>query len=465
MTDRMAALDAYFLFAEADGVNHMHVGGFAVASGSTPSKADVERMLRGKLSLIPRYRQVVRTVPLSLGRPVWEDATDFRLQRHVHHVKLDAPGRNALSECVGQFISRPLDRAHPLWELLIIDGLGEGEFAVAWKIHHCMVDGVSGTELLTVLFDDSPSPTTAVLDHWRPRPADAKYNLIAGAAYELVGRAAHRARQITPVQLRAAVPAARAAVSLGSRIAIPDLRLPLNGPVGPDRSFGFVAVPLSEVKNARHALDGTLNDLVLSAVLHGFADYLRYRGVSLRGRVIRIMVPVALRDRDEHGRPLGDGTMETKASGLVAALPLDVTDPAERVSIVHGVLNKLKSGSEAAAINAINEISGLLPATVTAVATRLMSKLPQRAINTVVTNVPGPPMPLYVLGRPIDRIFNYAPLFPVGARSSVTVYSYQDHLQFGVTADRNSMPDIHILVDGIKVGVEQLVKAAAQTSS
>jgi hypothetical protein len=211
-------------------------------------------------------------------------------------------------------------------------------------------------------------------------------------------------------------------------------------------------------------LGGTINDLVLSAVLHGFASYLEHRGVSLRGRVMRIMVPVALRARDEQGRPLGDGTMETKASGLVAALPLDVTDPAERVSVVHNVLDKLKSGSEAAAINAINDISGLLPATVTAVATRVMSKVPQRAINTVVTNVPGPPIPLYVLGRPIERIFNYAPLFPVGARSSVTVYSYQDHLQFGVTVDRDSMPDIGVLINGIKDGVDQLVKAAAQAA-
>jgi WS/DGAT/MGAT family acyltransferase len=245
-------------------------------------------------------------------------------------------------------------------------------------------------------------------------------------------------------------------------MAVPDLHLQLNGPIGPHRSYGFVAVPFDHVKTAGVALGGTVNHVVLAAVLDGFAQYLGHRRIKVKGRAMRIIVPVALRGRDAAGRLIGDGTYETKASGLVAALPLDVADPAERVSVVRDVLDGLKHGHEAAAMNAINEISGMMPSTVAAVTTRLMSLMPQRAVNTVVTNVPGPAMPLYVAGRPIEQIFNYAPPFPVGARSSVTVYSYNDLLQFGVTADRDSMPDLPVLVDGIKSGVERLVAAAAE---
>jgi diacylglycerol O-acyltransferase len=470
VVDRMQALDAFFIYTEGKDTAHMHVGGFAKVRGKTPTYEEMLAHVAGKLPLIPRYRQVVHTVPMHLGRPVWTDAPEFHLEQHVRHTVLPEPTRAALRAFMADSISGRLDRSRPLWELWLIDGVGRDEWAVSWKIHHSMVDGVSGTELLTVLFDPSRTPSPPVADEWRPaRTAPSAPALVRDAVLDLakdsaghvvsVAGALRHPRSTTANLARLARDGAR----LGARMAVPDLRTPLNGPVGKERSYDWTTVSFADVRKIRSALGGTVNDVMLTAVLAGYRDLLVGRGKAVAGRRLKVMVPVALRPRDESGRPQGDGTMMTNASGLLADLPLDVDDPVARLAAVRARLDDLKKSGESDAIHAVNQIGEALPAVVVAGTVRLIGATSQRSIGTVVTNVVGPPRALYCLGGSIEHIWNYAPPFPVGARTSVSVYSYEGSLHIGITGDRKSVPDVDVLAEGIRRGVEDLLTASDAT--
>jgi WS/DGAT/MGAT family acyltransferase len=457
----MTALDAYFWFTEEDGVNHMHVGGFALVDGTAPTVEQVVDLLRDKLDMIPRYRQLPQPVPLHLGRPVWINAPEFRLEQHVSRVELARPGHDSLREQLEAFISSRLDRSRALWELLIIAGVEPNQWAVAWKIHHSMVDGVSGTELLTILFDTEPAPVRgAATDRWQPGMQIPTYKLLAGSLTGMVGELARKATGLRPSSLRKLGRIGLGGLSVTRRSLIPNVRSPLVGKIGPLRSFDWCAIPFDDIKRIRKAFGGTVNDVVLTVVVDGFRDLLLARNANVTGKSIRVMVPVALRERDAEGRPVGDGTMTTKASALLAQLPLNLEDPVERLKYVEKHLARLKQTRQAEWMTAINDVNTLLPGTVVALVVRGMGKVPQRSLHTTVTNVPGPPMQLYILGNPIRMIANYAPPFPVGARTSVTVYSYQGQLVFGITGDRASIPDVDVIAGGIRSGAARLVKAA-----
>lgn len=460
--DRMSALDAFFFYTEEDGRNHMHVGGFALVDGTAPAAEEVAKALAPKIARIPRYTQLARPAPLHLNRPEWVPATDFDIAQHVHAVTASEPGHRGLCRAVGDLISVQLDRSRPLWEVAVIDGISADQFAVFWKIHHSMVDGVSGTQLLTILFDDAPdgSPPLPPLPAGAAVQARSKVRSVADSVTGLGRDAVRGVRAIKPETMRKAARVGAAGVALTRRNLVPDLRSPLTGPIGTTRAFDFCAVPFADIKTVRSAFGGTVNDVVLTIVLDGFRELLEGRGLPVRGKHLRLMNPVALRERDAEGRPLGDGTMETKASALMPRLPLDVDDPVQRLEVVRAHLAELKQTSQAEAINAMNEVQAVLPGTLNAIYLRASSKLPQRSLQTTVTNVHGPTMQLYLLGRPLRTIANYAPPFPVGARSSITVYSYNDELVFGATTDRDSLPDADVLVDGIRLGMNRLLARA-----
>lgn len=464
-TDRMSSLDAFFFFAEEDGVNHMHVGGFALVEGTAPEASDIIDALAPKLDQIPRYRQLAQPVPLHLGRPVWVDAPEFDMKRHVGRVDLTGHGHDALRAELEQFISVRLDRTIPLWQILVIGEVEDDRWAIAWKIHHSMVDGVSGTELLTILFDTETAPVRSSEGQWSPRRGVSRPRVFTASVAELVGGLGRTAAGLRPASVKKVGRLTKAYAGMARQTIVPDRSSPLVGKIGPDRSYDFCAVPFEDVKAIRSALGGTVNDVVLTMVLRGFRTLLAARGLAANGKHLQVMVPVALRDRDAEGRPLGDGTMETKASALLARLPLDVDDPVERLRIVGSRLSALKDTSQAEALTAVNEVTALLPGTVTSVVVRGMSKRPQRSLHTTVTNVHGPTMPLYVLGRKIHLIGNYAPPFPIGARSSVTVYSYQGQLVFGVTGDKDSLPDVDLICEGVRETAAQLLSAAETHSA
>lgn len=461
--DRMSALDAFFFYTEEDGRNHMHVGGFALADGTAPSAAQVADALAPRIARIPRYTQLARPAALHLNRPEWVPAPDFDIHDHVRAVRTAEPGRLGLRRAIEDLISFQLDRSRPLWEVVVIDGISDRQFAVAWKIHHSMVDGVSGTELLTILFDDSPEGGPRALPPAPTAAEIAERSRVRAVAESVTGlgrEAVRHARAIKPDTVRKAARVGAAGVALTRRNLVPDFKSPLTGPIGTTRAFDFCSVPFADIKTVRAAFGGTVNDVVLTIVLDGFHDLLEGRGASTKGKYLRLMNPVALRDRDAEGRPVGDGTMETKASALMPRLPLDVDDPVARLKLVSDHLLQLKATAQAEAVNAINDLQAVLPGTLNALYLRTSSAIPQRSLQTTVTNVHGPTMQLYLLGRPLRTIANFAPPFPVGARSSVTVYSYAGELVFGVTTDRDSLPDVDHLVDGIRLGMNRLLARA-----
>jgi hypothetical protein len=423
VAERMTPLDAYFLYAEDDGVNHMHLGGFAVLDGPAPSNDEMLRLVVSRLPRIPRYRQRVRFVPLHLGRPLWVDDSNFQLGYHIRQTALPSPGGEAeLRRLVERIMSQRLDRSRPLWELWVIEGLEGDRWAVAWKIHHCMIDGVSGTELLGVLFDQSVPAITG-----------GRRRLDAGLATTV-------------------------------RVARPNTVANLNGAIGPNRRFAFTTFAVADIKRVRRALGGTINDVLIAALAGSFRDLLASRGESADGRrVVRILVPVALRSRDEGGLARGDGSLTNKVAGLIAEFPVGVADPLERLRLVTEQLTHLKGSREADAAAALIQLSSFTPGPLFALGIRSLAGLPQRAVNTVITNVPGPQTTLYLAGRPLQHIRAYAPPFPIGTRAAIAIYSCNGDLHLSVTGDLATFPDVDVLVGGTAAGIRELM-ALTETS-
>jgi WS/DGAT/MGAT family acyltransferase len=463
----MSPLDASFLHIE-DGVNHMHIASVALFEGPPPAYGDVCAMVRGKLPLVPRYRQVVRTVPFDLGRPVWVDDPHFCLEYHVRHTALPPPGTDAeLRRLVGRVMSQQLDRARPLWELWMVEGLEDGRWAVLSKTHHCMVDGVSGTDLLSVIMDTSPNPPPPAEDTWAPQRPPRRAGLAARAVADMARSPYEQFRAVRAATRipRQAVRQARdvlGGLSATAGIVRPTPPSSLNGPIGPHRRYAWASTTVDEVKTVRRALGGTFNDVVLAVITRGFRDLLLHRGEPV-DRVVRTLVPVSLRPRDTTGRAVGDATLANKVSAMFASLPVGLDDPAERLAAISGQMRGLKESKQAMAGEALTSLSGFAPPMLLALGTRLAFRLPQRALNTVTTNVPGPQQPLYIVGRRMLRAFPYVPIAG-HIRVGIAIFSYDGEVTFGVTGDFDHAPDVEVLCDGIHEGMTELLKRADEVA-
>lgn len=460
--DRMSPQDASFLHMEDD-VSHMHIASVGIFEGPEPSFADVVSMIDSKLDLVPRYRRVVRTVPLELGRPVWVDDPHFNIEYHLRHTALPSPGGEAeLRKLVGRVMSQPLDRSKPLWEIWVVEGLEDGQWAVMAKTHHAMVDGVSGTDLLALIMDISPEPALPETTTWAPEPAPSSLQLAAQASIELL-RSPYE--QIQALRAAAAVP--RQALGQGREVlkglsAMTGLvrRTPLstlNGPLGPHRRYAWASTVVSDIKAIRKGLGGTFNDVVLAAITNGFRELLVERGESV-DRVVRTLVPVSVRARDDRGRAVGDGTLQNKVSAMFAELPVSITDAAERLRAVSSQMEGLKESKQAVAGEALTSMSGFAPPMLLALGMRLSTRIPQRNVNTVTTNVPGPQIPLYVCGRRMLKAYPYVPLAGQ-VRVGIAIFSYNGEVNFGVTGDYDTTADLDVLCRGIEDGITQLLKA------
>ncbi|MBA2625672.1 MAG: wax ester/triacylglycerol synthase family O-acyltransferase [Acidimicrobiia bacterium] len=456
--DTMSPMDASFLHIEDD-VSHMHIASVAIFEGPPPPYEEVVAMVQGKLPLVPRYRQVVQFVPLQLGRPVWVDDPHFNLEYHVRHTALPSPGSDEqLRRLVGRVMSQQLDRSKPLWELWMVEGLEDGRWAVLSKTHHCMVDGVAGTDLLSVVMDTSPEPVPPVPDDWRPEPAPSAARLAARAIidtslspYEQF-RAA-RARLRAPRQLAEQLgEAAKGLRSLGSLVR-PTPPSSLNGPIGPHRRYAWASTTLDDVKRVRKSFGGTVNDVVLTAITRGFRDLLLARGESVDGRVVRTLVPVSVRVKG------GEGVLNNQVSAMFAELPVGIEDPVERLDGIRAQMDGLKESKQAVAGERLTRLTGFAPPMLLALGTRAFSRVPQRNVNTVTTNVPGPQTPLYARGRRMLRAFPYVPLAG-SVRIGVAIFSYVGELNFGVTGDADTAPDIEVLCCGIESGMQELLDLA-----
>jgi len=463
MADRMSPLDASFLHIEND-VSHMHIGSTGIFEGPPPGYDRVVDMVAGKLPLVPRYRQVVRFVPLDLGRPVWSDDPHFNIEYHVRHTALPSPGGEPeLRRLVGRLMSQQLDRTKPLWEIWMVEGLEDDRWAMVSKTHHCMVDGVSGTDLLSVIMDLSATPSAPVPDEWVPEPAPPPSQLAVEAMLEMARSPYEQMRSVraaTRVPRQAVAQLGEMAQGLRSMAGLVRRTPPstLNGPIGPHRRYAWASTTVDDIKRVRKGVGGTFNDVVLTAVTRGFRDLLLGRGESA-DRVVRTLVPVSVRGRDASGRAVGDGTYENRVSAMFAELPVGVEDPAERLQAISEQMDGLKESKQAVAGEALTSLTGFAPPVLLAVGTRLATRAPQRNVNTVTTNVPGPQTALYAAGRRMLKAYPYVPLAGQ-MRVGVAIFSYDGQVNFGVTGDYDSAPDIDVLCEGIEAGMDELLVLA-----
>jgi diacylglycerol O-acyltransferase / wax synthase len=465
--DRMSPIDASFLHVE-DAVTHMHIGSVSIMEGPPPPYEAVRDMVAGKLPLVQRYRQVVRRVPFDLGRPVWADDPYFNIEYHVRHTALPRPGgETELRGLVGRIMAQKLDRAKPLWEMWMVEGLDDDRWAIVSKVHHCMVDGVSGSDLLGLILDASPDAVAEEAQPWAVGPPPPPWELAAEAVTDMFTSPFEIFRLVraqTRVPRRAMSQIAD--VVAGLRTTAATMRgassSSINGPIGPHRRWVATSVPVADVKTIRHTIGGTFNDVVLTAITRGFRDLLESRGEST-DHPIRTLVPVSVRPRDDRGRAVGDGTLANKVSAMFAELPVGIADPVERLRSVSAQMAGIKESKQAMAGESLTHIGGFAPPVLLSLAGRLGTKISQRSVNTVTTNVPGPQIPLYAVGRKMVTIYPYVPL-GMQMRIGVAIFSYDGTVSFGITGDYDSAPDIKVIADGIEAGITELLSATRSST-
>ncbi|MFZ4517897.1 MAG: WS/DGAT/MGAT family O-acyltransferase [Microthrixaceae bacterium] len=458
--DRLSALDAEFLHLE-DGVAHMHIAGICTFDGPMPTVADLHELIAAKLHLIPRYRQVVRTVPLELGRPVWVDDPHFHLDYHLRHTALPAPGGRAeLETLMGRLMSQPLDRRRPLWEAWLVEGLEDGRWALIFKVHHCMVDGISGVGLLTVLLDLSPDAPLPEPEPWSPEPVPSGAALVLDAWGGALCDAGELAAALPGLATRpgdAAALAGGLAMGAGRLAArlVPGTgsRTPVTGDIGPHRVWAHSTVDFDDVRQIRRHLGGTVNDVILAAVTGGYRDVLLAHEEDPDRCSVRTLVPVSVRGGDAEGVP------DNRVSGLLLDLPVEVADPVERLSEVRRRMEALKASHIDEAAVMVERLGNLAPPALVQSATRLglasQRLLTQRSVTTVTTNVPGPQFPLYCRGR---ELRSYLPFVPIthGMRIGTAILSYNGRIAFGVTGDLSVEHDVEVLARSVARGIGTL---------
>ena len=464
--DRTSALDAAFLHLDTP-TSALHIASLGFFGGTAPSHDELCEALTRKLSRMPRLRQRLARVPFALGRPVWVDDEHFDLARHVHRVAVPSPGGTAeLHEVVDRLLSEPLDHDAPLWEDWVLEGLKGGAWALLTKVHHTMVDGIAGTDLLTTMMDDEPTPGWSPVLPWRPTPAPAGWRLAADAVQE--GLALRTAELGTlPRAIRESIDhglhhprmSVRALRDTAhglagfARNAVPTTPSSLVGPIGRDRGYGWTEVDLATVLDIHARLGCTVNDLVLTAVAGAFRDLLLARGETPARHAVRTLVPVSVRRPDERGH------LDNRVSAIVAELPVELEEPRDRLLEMAIRMRDLKDSHEAQVGEEVTEIADALPPLPLAALLHVAFRLPHRNLTTVVTNVPGPTRRLYLAGRPLLAPYPYVPIAD-RLRTGIAVTNYEGRLLFGVTSDRESMPDAQVLLDGIDRGFAELAELA-----
>jgi WS/DGAT/MGAT family acyltransferase len=450
-------MDASFLHIEGS-MNPMHIGGVSIFEGPAPPFAGLEEMVGGKLGLVPRYRQKVRFIPLGLGRPVWIDDPHFNLSYHLRHSALPAPGSDEqLRRTAARIFAQHLDRSKPLWELWMLEGLSENRWALLSKVHHCMVDGVSATDMMSVMFESGGAPGPA--EDWDPAPEPSGAELVVRS---LTHRTFHPREQLRSLRAAARTPLESLGqardllrgMAAAARVIRPAGGSSLVGPVGPHRTWSWAHVRLGDVKTVRSGLGGTVNDVVLAIVSGGLRDLLEARGERVADRTIRALVPVSVR------RPGERGVYNNRVSAMFADLPIGIADPAARLDAVRKQMDGLKQSKQAVAGDVLTSLSGYAPPMLLALGARLAARSPSLGVQTGVTNVPGPQQPLHTLGRRLLESYPFVPVI-AHARISIAIFSYDGGLYFGVTGDYDSSSDIDILTAGVERSMTELLAPLA----
>jgi WS/DGAT/MGAT family acyltransferase len=462
--DRLSALDASFL-AQEGADSHMHIGAVALFEGPAPAYQEFCNHIRGRLHLVPRYRQKLAVPPLETGRPLWVDDSSFNLDYHVRHTALPEPGSaEQLRNLAARIHSQQLDRNKPLWEVWLVQGLDDGRFALIFKTHHALVDGVSGVDLATVLFDldPVPQPVPHEGEPWVPQPEPSAAQLaargligLARAPLSLAARAMSAA-----TQPQATLESARVAVEGIAEVAWAGLNpapeSPLNVPIGPHRRIAFVRGELADFKRVKDAFGGTVNDVVLTAVAGGLRRWLQSRGVRVEGMELRGLVPVSIRVQGDAG------TLGNRIAAMRGPLPVYIEDPVARLRVVRRAMDGLKESKQAVGAEVLASLEQFAPPTILAQASRL--NFSTRLFNLLVTNVPGPQFPLYVLGRELQDLYPVA-FLPRDHALAVAIMSYNGGIDFGLLADYDAMPDLDELAGHLEAARDELVAAARKADA
>jgi WS/DGAT/MGAT family acyltransferase len=463
--DRLTALDAAFLELEDANV-HMHVGSVGIFDakplrqrGGGIDFERIQRMSDSALQRHPRFRQKLAAVPI-LGNPVWVDDDRFNLHYHLRHTSLPVPGDlRRLKRLTGRIMSQKLDRGKPLWEMWFVDGVEGDRFAVVTKVHHCMIDGISGVDLMSSLMRVDTEPTIQPARPWLARPAPPATALLRD---EILRRAALPGAILSGTRRALSDPGAALASlrdgieGIGEAILsglAPASRTPLNPDIGPHRRFDWTRFDLAAVKAVKKRLGGTVNDVVLACVSGAVRRFLLGRGVNVRTLDFRSMVPVSVRTRAERG------TLGNRVSFLLAHLPLDEKDPRRRLQRVIEETQHLKGSKQVLGAELIEEISDRTFSSLFMQYARLAAQA--LSYNMVVTNVPGPQFPVYLLGARMLETYPLVPLFTNQALG-IALFSYDGGLYWGFNSDWDSLPDLHDLVEALEVEFAELRRAAAE---
>jgi diacylglycerol O-acyltransferase len=457
--EHMSPLDASFLDMEDQDTHvSLAIASLAVAEGPPPSQAEFIEGIRGRLPLVRRYRQKVRRVPFDLAGPVWVDEPDIDLEYHIRRIAVPAPGDGpAVCRLFADIMTHRLDRDRPLWEYWVVEGLPEGRWAVLSKVHHCMVDGVSGNELYRLLLDATPEKRKPVPDTWHPVAQPDAAILFGDAVGQLIITAANQMR-LFATALRRPERAAKYVTETAQGIAelaasmTPLRPTSLLGPIGTSRRYAVARVQLADLIRIAKGFQVTVNDVVLTAVTGAFRAVLLERGESAAPDAVRTLVPVNM--RADHEKSI----IDDRVSMMLPMLPVDVAEPVERLRVVHERIGKLKKGHEIQAGASLTTWAPYEPFPVMDAGVRAGLRLPQRALNTVVTNVPGPPAPLYILGRPIREILPWVPIAN-RMRIGVSVFTFNGQATFGVTTDFASVPEADLFAAVIADEVAALAAA------
>ncbi|HUA42250.1 MAG TPA: wax ester/triacylglycerol synthase family O-acyltransferase [Streptosporangiaceae bacterium] len=458
--ERLKPMDAQFIDAEdQDAHASFAIASIAIFEGPPPSYDDFLSAVAGRLPDIPIYRRKLRTVPLRLGPPVWVDDPEFDLRYHVRQTALPPPGGDSeLQALVARVMGQRLDRDYPLWEFWLVQGLSGGRWALVSKVHHAMIDGVAGIDLYRLMFDATPETAASAAGTCNAGEQPSALTLAVQAAAEmmllpaktvlaLAAAAARPERSIR--QLRRT---ARATARLAAA-AWPAASSSLSGPIGRQRRYAWSRASLTDVKEIKRALGGTVNDVVLAAISSGFRALLVHRGEDPKPHMVPSLIPVSMRAPGEQS------ILDNRVSVLVADLPVHIADPVEQLEFIKAEMSELKAVREATAAEALITLGRFTPYPIASRVVRLGYRLPQHEIVTVTTNVPGPGVPSYAMGRRLLEMIPYVPIATT-LRTGVSIFSYCDQLTFGITADYASTPDIDVLVRGIEVGVRELQQAA-----
>ncbi|WP_374454326.1 wax ester/triacylglycerol synthase family O-acyltransferase [Nocardioides sp.] len=459
--DRLTPLSEAFLGAEdVDPRASLAIGSLCIFEGPAPAFEEFLEMVAGRLPLVPRYRQKLRLAPFGLAAPAWVDDPDFDLRWHVRNTALPAPGGpEEIGRLMSRVMSRRMNRDRPLWEYWFCEGLPGGRWAVLSKLHHSLVDGVSGTDLYRLVLDPTPTPRPAEPDTWTPAAAPSTVAVTARAAWELAATPVATARTVVgalaaPRRLaRTTSETVSGLLTMASALR-PVRATSLTGPLEGSRRYTWTEVSFEDVRAVRQRCDVTVNDIALAVVSGGFRQLLLSRGEEPDAHTIRSLVPVSTRE------PGSETIPDNRVSLMLPYLPVDLADPVERLHAVRERIRGLREHHEPEAGGSVTSAAGLAPFAPVSWGIRAGLRLPQRHVATVTTNVPGPRTALYALGREALQMLPYVPIAD-RVRIGVAIFSYRDTLTFGITGDYDTAPDLQVLADGIATSMAELVSATS----